>query len=267
MRYLLIIFTIIGLSGCQQKTANFANSLNIVEQNRQLLERGMKAKQDIQEIQKNQDQYNQEIANELDKASNAASKVDSTIPAIPATFDLPVKFASQAPNANWDELHKEACEEAAMITAAKYLKGEDLDEQIMEKEIQALVKWETEQGYKIDLTVSEAAQILKDYFGLKAEVTSEVTIERIKKELALGNLVITPHAGRELGNPYYRQPGPIYHFLVIRGWTKSEFITNDVGTKRGDGYKYKFEKIISTVHDWNGGEVEAGQKVMIVVFK
>ncbi len=262
MKYLLILFIILIIAGCKKQAEDFNESFNVIDQNLKLINRYQEAKSDIQTIQEAEEERNREILNELED-DDAAPSVQAI--KIPESFDLPIKFVSQAPNANWDELHKEACEEAAMITVAKYMKGENLDELIMEDEIQAMVRWETEQGYKIDLTAEEAVQILKDYFSLKAEVVDEVTVERIKRELSLGNLVITPHAGQELGNPYYRQPGPIYHFLVIRGWTKSEFITNDVGTKRGDSYKYKFEKIITTVHDWNGGEVANGQKVMIVV--
>ena len=61
--------------------------------------------------------------------------------------------------------------------------------------------------------------------------------------------MLVPTAGRELGNPYYKQPGPIYHFLVIRGYTSKYLITNDVGTRRGEEYKYKFDILINAVHD------------------
>ena len=44
-------------------------------------------------------------------------------------------FQSQAPFANWDELHDEACEEAALILVYFYLNGKSLSKDIMDKEI------------------------------------------------------------------------------------------------------------------------------------
>ena len=93
-----------------------------------------------------------------------------------------------------------------------------------------------------------------------------MTVEKIKRELAIGNLVITPHIGWELDNPHYREASS-YHFLVIRGWDKKNFITNDNGTKRGEGFKYSYETIINSMHDFNWGDVENVEIVMIVVCK
>jgi len=194
----------------------------------------------------------------------------------PLTFNLKVPFSPQAPFANWDPLHNEACEEASMIMVAKYFKGEKLDKEIMEAEIQKLVKWEEEKGYSIDLTAKEVKEILDKYFGLKAYVSKEVTTDKIKKELGLGNLIIVPLAGREIPNPYYRQPGPLYHMLIIRGYDEDEFITNDPGTRRGEAYHYKYGDLLWAVHDWVGGvrvyndprpepEMRKGEKVMVVV--
>lgn len=207
-----------------------------------------------------------------------ASSTDSIIFKIPESLDYPVAFATQAPYTNWDQLHEEACEEAAMTIVAKYFKQEPLNAHVMEQSILDLVKWEQANGYQVDLTAQEAAKILQDYFKLKVSVVSDVSVSRIKKELLDKNLIIIPAAGRQLGNPNFKQPGPIYHMLVIRGYdnARGEFITNDPGTRKGEGYRYKYQKLIDATHDWNhqlaeGGmtdeEIEQGQKVMIVVSK
>lgn len=194
-------------------------------------------------------------------------------------IDSPVSFASQAPYAVWDDLHNEACEEAAMIIAASWFKNKKLEAHTMEQEILSLVKWEEENGYTVDVTVEEATQILKDYFGLQAEVTADVNVNKIKQEISAGKLVIIPAAGRLLGNPYYRRPGPIYHMLVIRGFDESrgEFITNDPGTKRGEGFRYKYQTLINAVHDWpkpgktkddvTEAEMNAGRRALILIWK
>jgi uncharacterized protein YvpB len=212
--------------------------------------------------------------------STDQSKIPKPVLSLPkdlkSEINLPVTFVSQAPFANWDYLHNEACEEASMIMAVKYFKGEALDKQIMEDEIQKISKWEGENGYAVDLTANEVVKILANYFYLPATLSREVTADKIKQELSQGNLIIVPLAGRDLGNPYYRQPGPIFHMLLIRGYDATNFITNDPGTKHGEGYKYSYGDLLWAVHDWIGGarpadesliDMNKGAKVMIIVEK
>ena len=196
-------------------------------------------------------------------------------PGVSLEIDYPVPFTAQAPYAVWDELHQEACEEAAMIMAAKYFSGESLTPHLAEQAILDLVRWETDQGYSVDLTAAEAALILQGYFGLNAQVVTDVSVVRIKKELDQGNLVIVPAAGRELHNPYFQTPGPIYHMLVIRGYNDQQFITNDPGTKRGESFFYNYQTLLNAIHDWDHekaqegmteSEMNSGRKVMIVVY-
>lgn len=195
---------------------------------------------------------------------------------LPSDFDIKVPFVSQAPFALWDPLHNEACEEASMIMVAKYFKGEKLDKEIMEDEIQKLIEWEEKNGYSIDLTVEQVVEILDKYFGLKAKTSNGLTLEKIKSEIASGKLIILPLAGRLVQNPYYRQPGPLYHMLIVRGFDEDEFITNDPGTKRGEGYRYRYWDLLWAVHDWTGGvrqyddhrpepDITKGSKVIVVV--
>lgn len=197
---------------------------------------------------------------------------------LPSSFDAKVSFASQAPLGDWGMPYQEACEEASMIIAVKYFKKEPLDKNIMDEEILKLTKWEGDNGYPIDLTAAQVVEVLDKYFDIKSSVTSSVTTDVIKHELVAGNLIILPLAGRDIGNPYYSQPGPLYHMLVVRGYNKTDFITNDPGTKRGEAYRYKYNVLLSAVHDWTGGvriykdprpepDMSKGARVMIMVEK
>lgn len=197
---------------------------------------------------------------------------------LPVKFDLKVPFASQAPQGDWSMPYQEACEEASTIMAARYFKNEKLDNNIMAEEILKLVQWEEDNGYPIDLTAEQTAEVTQKYFGLKATLNKMVSEAEIKKQLVAGNLIIVPLAGRDIGNPYYTQPGPLYHMLLIRGFDEDEFITNDPGTKRGEAYRYKYGDLLWAVHDWVGGDREfhdprpepdmrAGERIMIVVEK
>lgn len=185
---------------------------------------------------------------------------------------LPVPFSPQAPFAEWDPLHEEACEEMSLILVMHYLRGErSISREQAEQELQELVAWETEQGYGYDVTVEELAEIARKRYGLYAETSDDVTEKTIKRSLAAGRPLIIPAAGRMLGNPYFSGEGPWYHMLVITGYREglfgTTFITNDVGTRRGEKYEYDADVLLNAIHDWTGVKEETaqGKKTMLTV--
>ena len=188
---------------------------------------------------------------------------------LPSEINLAIPFTSQAPNQNWNLPYQQFCEEASTLMAASYIKGETIkDANDADKKLLAIMDFEIKKfGYYEDTNADETAVILTNYFGIsKVEVVSNPTIETIKSALAEGRAVIVPLAGRELGNPFFQNPGPLFHMIVIKGYTQSgNFITNDPGTRRGADYVYKDDVIMNAIHDWNGGNVYGGRKVMIII--
>jgi hypothetical protein len=165
-------------------------------------------------------------------------------------FDVP--FTSQAPFKIWDDLHNEACEEAGLIMAKHWLEGTEITPEIAEKEILDSVDWQMK-NFKdhYDLPVEKIIELGREFFKIKKIYPLyDVTINDIKRELSKGNLILAPAAGRLLKNPYYRQPGPVYHLLVVVGYNKEAVITNDPGTKRGKDFKYSWENFFEAIHDW-----------------
>lgn len=184
-------------------------------------------------------------------------------------INLAVPFTVQAPHAIWDAPYKEFCEEASALMAASYVKGEDIpsadfaDAKLLE--IKAFE--EKEFGFYEDTTAEQTAVILKKHFGIKnVDVLDNPTPDDFREALNAGKLVVMPAAGRELGNPYFTAPGPLYHMLVIKGYTGSKFITNDPGTRRGADYVYSEDVLFSAMHDWHGdGNIDLGKKVVLIV--
>lgn len=177
-------------------------------------------------------------------------------------------FASQAPLGNWDELHDEACEEAALILVKYYLDNQDINSEVMEDEILKMVTWEISYfGSHKDLTIEELSDVATKYYNLNNyDILPISSIDDIKKEIIKNHPVIIPTAGRLLGNPYFRQPGPIYHMLVVIGFNDNNIIVQDIGTKRGDHFTYNEKILLNAIHDWTGNfdNIENGQKVMLV---
>jgi len=163
-----------------------------------------------------------------------------------------VPFAIQAPNANWDFVHQEACEETAILIAQQYFYGnkKDLDSDQNEQKIQEIISWERSNfGYFEDTNLEKNQEILIKMFNLKSEIIDNPQIVDIQKALTTNKLILVPTAGRMLNNPNFTGAGPIFHMVVAIGWDDKNFIVHDVGTKKGKEYKYPFEILLSANHD------------------
>lgn len=187
-------------------------------------------------------------------------------PTIPTQFNLKLAFIPQAPLQVWDALHEDSCEEASMLMLAAYLQDiTTYTPQESEDLIQKLIAAETAQGDGGSITAERVVELMKTELGIKtAKVVPLNSIDDLKKQLASGHPVILPAAGKFLKNPNFKNGGPFYHMLVAKGYTKSTIITNDPGTRHGENYAYDQEIIWTAIHDWNNGDVENGQKVMII---
>lgn len=208
-------------------------------------------------------------------AAVTASSTPAETPAPPAerpgSVRLTMDFASQAPLGDWNPPYDEACEESSLIIVRHFLEETSLDANVMNKEILEMVAHEESKGLPIDIDMHQLAQVAKDMFGYSTTVVegADVTIDRIESELANGNPVILPLSGQDIGNPYYSGDGPPYHVLVVVGYDGNNFVTHDVGTKRGEYYIYRKETIMNAIHDWNGSvdTIRSGPKRMLVVTK
>ncbi len=187
---------------------------------------------------------------------------------LPAEFNLKVPFTSQAPLVNWDKAHDEACEEAAALMVEAYWRDQAFpDKAATDAKLLAIEAWETQRfGYYESTTVEETVIMLKEYFKLTdVDIISNPAVDQLKRFIFEGKPVLMPAAGRLLGNPNFRSPGPVFHYLVLKGYTADSFITNDPGTRKGADYVYSIETIMNAMHDWNGGDVTNGRKAVIVV--
>lgn len=193
---------------------------------------------------------------------------DTPVTPTPSQKLLTVPFTPQAPTANWDELHNEACEEASAIMANAYFSNiTTLSAADVESEIATLTDWQNaELGYHLSITTQEAATMMESVYQLSAQIVplSETTI---KTALTNNKLVIFPANGRLLRNPYFKQPGPIYHMLVITGYDELGFITNDPGTKRGLNYRYDYKTLSAANGTWSHAlqKVDLDQKNIIII--
>ncbi|HRH31905.1 MAG TPA: C39 family peptidase [bacterium] len=196
-----------------------------------------------------------------------AEEVEPTVThepkALPTELNLAVPFTSQAPTGNWDALHEDACEEASMFMVQQFYLGTPagkIDPKIADPEITRLVHVGESLGQGPSITLTGAKDLLMKDTNATAQILDNPTVEDIKLLISLGKPVIIPAAGRELGNPNFTGAGPLYHMLVIRGYTEDTFITNDPGTRLGENYSYGIDVIMDAIGDWNDGDPVHGAK-------
>lgn len=179
-------------------------------------------------------------------------------------IDMP--FLPQAPFQEWDALHEDACEEASLVMVKYFLDGKSsISKEQGEIEIQNMVGFEDKNGYGLSITMDQLNVIAEKFYGLKnGKVKKNITIEDIKKEVANGRPVIIGAAGKILPNPNFRNGGPNYHMLVVKGYDDKGFITNDPGTRKGEDFRYSFDDLYEAVHDWDEDDILKGGKNYLV---
>lgn len=192
-----------------------------------------------------------------------------------SSFIEGVPFTVQAPLGEWNiATFQNGCEEATLVMAAHFISGEPLTKDIAKKEIIALARFEDKKhGQSIDTSARDTEKLFKEYYNITTtEIRTDITLLNIQEVLSSGAIVIVPADGRKLMNPNYKQPGPTTHMLVVIGYDmeKKEFITNDSGTRRGKGYRYKEDVLYGAIRDYPTGDhlpIRGIQKDMIVVRK
>lgn len=263
--FLALFFALGTLTSPSDEEIVFEQDLSIQKPLEIIEDESISAKEPIDEVEGGQDSILPVQEEILESSIQPYVGVDNNI-----------LFVSQAPYGVWDEFHQETCEEASMIMVVNFFHNKPLDKSIMEQGLIELVAWQTDRGYTVDIGVDEVVEILDQYFGQPASALTDVSVGRIIAELDKGNLLIAPAAGRNLGNPYFTAPGPIYHMVVIRGYDNAteEFITNDPGTKRGEALRYSYSQLLQAIADWDNNlavdgmtqaEIEQGRKVLILV--
>lgn len=212
------------------------------------------------------------------KASPTSTPSSSSLPlptselpssTLPSEVNLAVPFLPQAPKQNWDMPYQEACEEASLIMADAYFSGrtKKFEPEEGDRAILDLVAFEERRGLAADITAEEAKTIIPAYFSKRqARVLVRPTKEALRSLLARGIPIIVPADGKALQNPNFRNGGPKYHMLILKGYLPDgRWITNDPGTRKGADYLYDQDILWNAIRDWNGGDVKSAIPMVIVM--
>lgn len=196
------------------------------------------------------------------------TKKEKTIIA-PSEYDIPnVTFFSQAPLWIRDQPYQDACEEASLLIGQYYLKNITKTKNEYNKDLLAMVELEMQMlWYFKSTTIMETKQLInKRDPSINTKIIENPSINDLEKEISQNHIIVSPIYGKGLKNPYYALWWPNYHFLVIKWYTKNEFITHDVWTLRWENRHYDKSLIMENIHDRNRTDVRKWAPRVLVMY-
>jgi len=185
-------------------------------------------------------------------------------------------FVQQAPEKNWDQPWQDACEEASLVTVDYFYKNiKNITIAENRDAILKMIEFENQQGFTHDINVEQMNLVAQKYLGYQTKIIENPTIEDIKKYLVQNIPVIVTGNGKTLyqENKHFNSGGPYYHSLVILGYddNKKQFTTHDVGTKAGAYFKYSYNLLMESIHDFPSSgkkeDINSGPKRVLVLLK
>jgi hypothetical protein len=173
-----------------------------------------------------------------------------------------VPFVMQAPYGwydPWDYFAEEAAVHMAMQWA---LSSRIPDLRTSANAMEAIYEWEKANlGTYGDTDAAQTRSIFTNYYGhAGAYLTDDTSLDALKDTLHSGSLILLIVNGQILDSPYYGNPAPEHHAILLVGYeedaeadengnTNGFFIAHDPGTKYGDYQEYDFQKVLDSIKD------------------
>ncbi len=217
--------------------------------------------------------------------TSQVSQVRETLTVVPTVISPPTSlpnyhlikttFVPQAPEGNWDQPWQDTCEEAALLTGYFYLTKQEPNLSQIKQSILDLLDYQTVQGWGKDINLTQMQQIASQSLNMETKIIDNPTIDDIKKEISQNHPIVIPAAGKILfqENKNFQNGGPDYHNLTILGFddTKQQFITHDVGTRKGAYFHYSYTLLMESIHDLppsgDKHEILSGDRKILVLLK
>jgi len=185
-------------------------------------------------------------------------------------------FVQQAPEKNWDQPWQDACEEASLIIVDYFYKNTKSISIIENRDaLLKMIEFENNQGFTHDTNIEQMSLVAQKYLGYQTKIIENPTVEDIKKYLIQNIPIVVTANGKTLyeENKHFNSGGPYYHSLVILGYddNKKQFIVHDVGTKAGAYFKYSYDLLMESIHDFPESgkkeDINNGPKRVLILLK
>jgi hypothetical protein len=208
-----------------------------------------------------------DTSQEEQKTDESPIVITEEIKAPPASALLKVPYTVQAPDYSW-VIHDESCEEAATLMYHYFLTPKLASTKIIpaataSQEFIKMKSWQkSHYGKEPDLSIKKLGAFIQEYYGHRYRTQSKVTINDIKREIAVGNPVIVPVMTHSLGNPNYGRENS-YHVLMIKGYNTKGIITNDAGISKGRDYFYTWKILFRAIDD-QSERMNQGREMLVI---
>ncbi len=180
---------------------------------------------------------------------------------LPKEKEINVKFYSQFPLdiATWIKYHEpyqNFCEESSLLNWYYYLVWKEPNLKEYNKDLLKLKELEDllfEFWYK-HTSIQDTLKLLiafQDKQKVFWEIIENPTIQIIKEHISKWDLIIAPLYWKWLSNNLFRGWWPIYHNLIIKGYTEQNFITNEVWISKWDWFMYNQEELIKNIYNYD----------------
>ncbi len=138
-----------------------------------------------------------------------------------------------------------------------------------------MIDFEKDKNWTKDVNLDQMSVIAQEYLKYKSQIIDNPKVDQIKKFLINNQPVIVPSNGKVLyqENKFFKDGGPYYHNIVILGFDddKQKFIVHDVGTQHGAYFKYSYDLLMDSIHDFptsgDKSDINLGAKRVLVLIK
>ncbi|MBU1164455.1 C39 family peptidase [Patescibacteria group bacterium] len=180
---------------------------------------------------------------------------------LPSYVRHDVPFTAQAPFGDWNDVKQDyGCEEASIFMAIKWIEDKPFTKEEARDAIIDMAEFQLENyNHHHDTSIADTLKLLNDYYKYtNAFAQYSIGIDDIRNELANGSVVVIPIYGRFVDNPFYSDPAPTYHQVLVVGYDNNtqELIVHDPGTSRGKNFRYTYEEITNSLIDYETGKDE-----------
>lgn len=175
------------------------------------------------------------------------------VPEEPEQIFKTVPFTTQAPVGAWaSNPWNQMAEEAVILMAQAWSQGEsELAPSRAVDELLAMAEWEKAKwGSYGDNTAQQILEIFQEFYGnQKSYLSNDLTL--LNEEVQNGSLIILLVRGEKLNNPYYSDPAPENHILLLTDYIESSdsFLAHDPGTSRGRSFEYTKETLLTSAQN------------------
>jgi hypothetical protein len=207
---------------------------------------------------------------------NQEAQVEAIVtPPIPRETILPpsvyihTPYYSQAPDGNRNLPWSMLCSEANLVLAAYAVQNRELSKQQFKEEMLAMIPIQ-EKAFGTYFSIP-----MRDLKGLydtmypnvgNTRILENPSLKDMKSQLAKGNLIIAPTAGRLLENPFFINGWPRFHTILIVWYDDTHFYVNEVGMSNGENFKYTHANVMHAMHDFvKKWDITKGAKLVMVV--